>query len=294
MTDKKQRLKEIQRLLASVGLYQGAIDGLIGFKTYNAIIGLGRTGYKGKQASDIKNTSREIQKILVDEKLYFGAIDGIFGNGSMSALNHLIPAPKVTEDMLKRLYATIASGFAAPINKHMESYGIKTKAELCAFLANVVHESNGFKRLRENMNYSAKRLTEVWPSRFKTLAYAQEIAKGGQIRIADVVYGGRFGNGRDNGDGFAYRGGGLIHLTFKNNYQLCSIGINEPQLLTNPSLIVEPDIAVRSALWFWKRNNCSRPANFGDFEQVCIIINGGRNGMADRQAIHAKAWNTIF
>lgn len=288
MTDTKNVLKDIQRLLRLVSAYTGAIDGIFGWNSYSAVLLLS----KSKGAAH-KNVARQIQKILADNRLYFGAIDGLFGKGSISALNHLIPAPIVTEQMLKKIYKNCASDFAKAINDNASAYHIKTKADLCAFIANMIHESAGFNSLRENVNYSAKRLMQVFPNRFKTLDYAQSVVSGGVVSICDVIYGGRMGN-NTSGDGYKYRGGGLTHLTGVDNYRLCSIGINVPELFTNPEIIVHPEIAVKSAFWFWRNSACSRAANNGDFEAACRIINGGTNGLSERKALNAKAWNTIF
>lgn len=284
----KEVLKSIQVVLKEVGLYQGKIDGLIGCKTYYSVITL-------KEKNDLKKAKKDIQKILADNRLYFGEIDGIFGGNSMSAFNHAIPAPKITDDLLIRIQKNCALGFAGNINQYADKYHIKTKADLCAFIANIIHESNGFNNLRENMNYSASRLVQVFPKYFKSLVSARSIVAQGQVAIADVVYGGRMGNGKDNGDGFAYRGGGLIHLTGKRNYTLASIGTGvEDLLVKHPELIIQSEHAVKTAMWFWLNNRCSGYANKGEFDQVCRVVNGGNNGLAHRRELHQKAWNVLF
>ena len=88
---------------------------------------------------------------------------------------------------------------------------------LAAILAEAHHETGGqFQPVSENLNYSAKRLTEVWPSRFPTLAAATPYANNPQ-RLANKVYGGRLGNAGDD-DGWIYRGRGLAQITGKTNY----------------------------------------------------------------------------
>ena len=292
MNDVKQSLKEIQEILLEHGFYNGAIDGFFGFKSYQSILSLFLKAQK--QTSKHKNAALEIQKVLVKHRLYFGALDGIFGQNSIASLNSMLPAPTITEDNLKKIYPKCASGFAEPINQYAAIYQVKTKADLCAFIANILHESGGFKHLRENVNYSAQRLVQVFPNRFKTLSEAQAIVSRGTTAVCDVIYGGRMGNGLNNGDRYKFRGGGLIHLTGKNNYELCSIAIKMPELMDDTNLITQPDIAVKSAFWFWQKNLCSRPVNYGDFERACIIVNGGKNGLAERHALHERAWNTLF
>lgn len=280
-------LKDIQTVLKSVGLYTGAIDGLIGYGSYGAILKL------SAETSRHKQVAREIQKLLIQAKTYFHEVDGSFGPQSITAFNGLIPAPDITEQQLKSIYKNIQPGFATYINQYKDRFNLKNKADVCAFLANTIHESNGFKSLRENMNYSAPRLMQVFPKYFKSMAYAKTIQSGGAIAIADVVYGGRMGNNR-NGDGYKYRGGGLMHLTGSDNYKLADIGIGaNGKLHQNPEIIMQPEYAVLTAFWFWQKNMCSRPANQGDFNKVCTIINGGTNGLDDRIQLHKKCWNTI-
>lgn len=285
----KEVLKNIQRMLKTAGFYTGTIDGVFGINSYNAVILLSKAKWKNKQII------RELQQYLADQRVYFGAIDGDFGNGSFSALNNLMPAPKITDAHLQAVYKGCATGFANYINQNAAAFHITTKADLLAFLANNLHESGGFKNLRENMNYSAPRLFKVFPKYFKDLAAAQAAVNAGVIAIADIVYGGRMGNGKNNGDGYKYRGGGSIHLTGKENYTLCSVGIGlDKGLVNDPDLITKPEFAVKSALWFWQRNLCSRFTNQGEFERACIVVNGGKNGMDERKQLHAKLWNTIF
>ncbi|UXN80199.1 MAG: endolysin A [Caudoviricetes sp.] len=285
----KEVLKTIQTALKSTGLYSGSIDGVFGWNSYNAAIELSKAKGKNKQ------TIKEIQQILADQRVYFGAIDGDFGGGSMSGLNSLMPAPKITDALLQAAYKGCAPGFAQYINQHAEAFHIKTKADLLAFLANNIHESQGFKKLRENMNYRAPNLQKTFKKYFSSVAAAQAAINAGQVALCDIVYGGRMGNGKNNGDGFKYRGGGTIHLTGKENYQLCSIGIGLGNaLLNDPDMITKPEYAMKSAMWFWRKNLCSRHANHGDFEQVCRIVNGGTNGLDERNILHKKLWNTIF
>ncbi|ENV14772.1 hypothetical protein F965_00118 [Acinetobacter schindleri NIPH 900] len=285
----KEALKEIQRILKNLGLYLGVIDGVIGWASYDAVVQLSEGKGKNKQAI------KEIQQILADQRVYFGAIDGDFGNGSMTAFNQLMPAPKLSDANLQAIYKNCAPGFAQYINQHVADFNIKTKADLFAFTANVLHESEGFKKLRENMNYRAPTLYRVFKKYFPSEAAAQKAINAGVVALADIVYGGRMGNGKNNGDGFRYRGGGLIHLTGRNNYTLCSAGIGLGAALVNdPDMLTKPEYAVKAACWFWRSNACSRIANQGDFEQVCRVVNGGSNGLEERKALYKKLWTSIF
>ena len=101
-----------------------------------------------------------------------------------------------------------------------EKYEINTLNRAAGFLAQCSHESNNFRILEENLNYSADALIKVFPKYFKSLDEAKLYARNPE-KIANKVYANRMGNGDEaSGDGFKYRGRGFIQLTGKNNYQM--------------------------------------------------------------------------
>ena len=92
------------------------------------------------------------------------------------------------------------------LNQAMTKFEINTSARIAAFLAQVAHESSETTTLSENLNYSAVRLTQVWPQRFPSVVLAQAYAKNPE-KLANFVYAGRGGNGNSaSGDGWRYRG----------------------------------------------------------------------------------------
>lgn len=106
--------------------------------------------------------------------------------------------------------------------------------------------------------------------------------------LGSPIYFKRYEGRRDlgnsqTGDGYAYRGGGLLMLTGRRNYERCGNALGVP-LVEQPDLIVQPDIAVRSACWFWMSHNCNHLADAGDFLRLTRIINGGLNGIKERRA----------
>ena len=108
-------------------------------------------------------------------------------------------------------------GWHEALTTVLPKYEIDTVERVSAFIAQCTHESGGFKRLKENLNYKWESLRKVFPKYFSTDELAQEYAHK-QDRIANRVYGGRMGNGDESsGDGFRYCGRGLIQLTGKNN-----------------------------------------------------------------------------
>ena len=167
-----------------------------------------------------------------------------------------------------------------PLNNAFIKYGITDINEQAMFLAQTTHESNDYKRLEENFNYKPERLFEVFKKRVGTLENAKKLCSEGAKEIADFVYGGRLGNSQD--EGYKYRGRGIIQLTGKNNYKYYGKKLNI-DLVNNPDLAKEPDTAIEIALLFWKEKECGLYAKLGDVKTVTKLINGGYNGLADRQ-----------
>ena len=169
------------------------------------------------------------------------------------------------------------------INATFEKFDISTPERQACFLGQCAHESGGFTALSENLNYSASSLCRVWPKRFPTVTDGQNYERNPQ-KIANKVYANRMGNGdEESGEGFAYRGRGLIQLTGKSNYEACgeAIGVD---LVSNPDLVATPEYAALSAGWFWDKNNLNKFADANDMEGLTKKINGGTHGIEDRVA----------
>jgi len=103
----------------------------------------------------------------------------------------------------------------------------------------------GFRPRSENLNYRASALRRVFPTRVRSDAFAQELVAAGPAAIANTIYGGRYGNAQD--EGYKYRGRGLIQLTFKSNYETYGRKAGVPQIVQNPDLVNDPEIAVKIA-----------------------------------------------
>ncbi len=181
-----------------------------------------------------------------------------------------------------------ADDWADTFARVMEERPFSSDEDVPNFLGQVVHESAMLERIEENLSYSAQRLCQVWPRRFPTLASAQPFARNPRA-LANKVYGGRLGNTAPD-DGWAYRGRGLIQITGKTNYRLCSLGLfGDMRLLTNPQLLQEWQWAVESAGWYWDSRNVNALADGDDFDRVTRAINGGLNGQAQRLALYHQA-----
>jgi putative chitinase len=184
----------------------------------------------------------------------------------------------------------IGEEWVEPLAETFEKYDISTPKRQAAFIGQCMHESGGFKRLIENLNYSAKGLVATWPSRFPNEKYAQEYARKPK-RIAGKVYNGRMGN-ESAEDAAKYIGRGLIQLTGKENYANCGLGIGV-DLLGNPDWLATPKYAALSAGWFWHKRGLNELADAGDIATMTKRINGGNIGIEDRKAKINMVLNAI-
>lgn len=156
---------------------------------------------------------------------------------------------------------TRAGLFLDALNAAMAEFGIDTPIRQAAFLAQIGHESG-------------------------QLLYVKELASG-------KAYEGRRDLGNDvPGYGVKYKGRGLIQLTGYNNYVALMMAL-DIDCVNHPELLEEPINACRSAGWFWATNNLSRYADSGDFLTLTKRINGGTNGLKDRQELYARACKVL-
>lgn len=182
-----------------------------------------------------------------------------------------------------------AALFSGSLMLAADRFEIDTELRVAAFLAQVSHESARFRKTAENLNYSAEGLAKVWPSRFADMTggpteTAKRIARRPED-IANIAYAGRMGNGTaGSGDGWRYRGRGLIQITGREMYGLCGEGLGL-DLIANPEMLEAPLYAALSAGWYWQHKRLNRYADKGDIRGMTRIINGGLHGLADRQAI---------
>jgi len=177
------------------------------------------------------------------------------------------------------------------LNKLLPDYGIDTPERVAAFLAQCAHESGGFMFLQENLNYRAASLRKIFPKYFPTDTLAEHYAgmPNKAEAIANRIYANRMGNGPEpEGDGFRYRGRGLIQLTGKSNYEAFAESIETP-LEEIPAYLETFEGAVQSACWFWESNNLNQWADAGDIKTLTRRINGGLIGIEDREKHYAHA-----
>lgn len=156
------------------------------------------------------------------------------------------------------------------------TFSLGVKAELPDFLGNILHESLMLARLEENLYYTRpERLMEVWPRRFPTLALARQYVRSPQ-KLADYVYGNRLGN--INGDGWSYRGSGLIMATGRDNFALIEQATGLP-VVANPDMLRDPHAALEVAIAWWEAR--VPDSAMGNRVRVRRAVNGGDIGLRD-------------
>jgi putative chitinase len=157
----------------------------------------------------------------------------------------------------------------------------------------VAHESGSFRYNTENLNYSAKALRSVFGKYFPSDELANAYARKPE-KIANRVYGNRMGNGtEESGDGWKYRGRGLIQLTGHDNYRRCGEGIGL-NLEEEPDQVADnPAISVKAVGWFWKTNNLNQYADADDIKIITKRINGGYHGLEDRMEFLERARSVL-
>jgi len=180
----------------------------------------------------------------------------------------------------------MAEKWCIPLQFVCKKYNINTPNRIAGFLAQVGHESGGFRFTVENLNYRAEALTRSWPTRFPP-GVAESYAMQPE-RIANRAYSDRMGNGDEaSGEGWLYRGRGLIQLTGKDSYAAFSLEADNEALI-KPDLVAEPDLAALSAGWFWANKGLNIFADNKDIVGMTVKVNGGTNGLDDRQMRHSR------
>jgi putative chitinase len=163
-------------------------------------------------------------------------------------------------------------------------YEINTPKRIAGFIAQCAHESANFRILTENLNYRWQSLRKVFPKYFPTDELAQQYASrpNRAEAIANRIYASRMGNGpEESGDGWRYRGRGLIQLTGRQNYMWFAASLEiTPEEATEYLMTFEG--AAQSACWFWETNNLNQWADKGDIVTLTRRINGGTIGLDDR------------
>lgn len=196
----------------------------------------------------------------------------------------------LTPELLQELTFTsplsVVAPFAGPLNQLMPAWGVDSPLRRAHFLAQICHESAAFTRLVENLHYThVSAIVRVFPH----LSIRAASLVNNPQALANAAYANRGGNGDEaSGDGWRYRGRGLIQVTLKNNYLRIGAAI-DTDLVGSPDALIEPRMAVLSALAFWKLGDCNVPADADNVPNVTRIINPGLAGLADRSILKKRA-----
>jgi putative chitinase len=172
----------------------------------------------------------------------------------------------------------------------VDQFEINDENRMANFLGQCDHESGGFERFVENLNYSGQALWSLFRSHFASEDEANSYARQPE-RIANRIYANRMGNGDEaSGDGWKYRGKGCIQLTGKSNHEafFSAMGLDAD---TDPDEVAS-EYPLVSAAWFWNSRNLNGKADGGTdndtITAITKVINGGTNGLDDRIAKTGK------
>lgn len=163
------------------------------------------------------------------------------------------------------------------------------KNQLCHLLSNCDHESQGWTKFEENLNYRPNRLLKVFPKYFKGLADATAVVKAGVVAIADRIYGGRMGNRKGTSDAYNFRGSGPLMITGKNNFVLFDATVVD-DIEKNPDLM-RTKYKLETAFWFFDVNKIWVNARGNDESSIIKVrkqVNGGAIGLNDVRILFAK------
>lgn len=178
----------------------------------------------------------------------------------------------MTAEQLKQIAPgikhNVVETFLPHLNIYMERYEINTPLRQAAFIAQLLHESGGFRYVRE-----------IWGPTTAQRGYE------GRKDLGNVI----------KGDGERFKGRGLIQITGRANYEHVSKALtgSGTTFTDNPELLTAPCYAVESAAWFWKDRGLNELADKRDFEKITRRINGGLNGLVDRQKYYGLALDVL-
>jgi putative chitinase len=200
----------------------------------------------------------------------------------------------VTIEQLVRLAPQMRPGYREAFHSGqdvLDRWGISASPlRVAHFLAQVLHESQALTVEYENLSYSARRLAEVWPTRFRPrgpldpAAYARN-----PRRLANLVYGGRMGN-RNADDGYSYRGRGLLQLTGRASYERVTSMLRAaavpalavPDFVARPDAVLDPQWSLEVAAAMWCDKGCNELADGNQLDELTRRINGAGTGLAER------------
>lgn len=235
----------------------------------------------------MENAARAQQRLVA--KGYSISVDGDFGGKSYAALISFVGQQKDVSPLRSDLGKAMA--------KHFPGVGLTTPLRVAHALAQQSVETGGFSTLLESLNYSVAGLRATFSKARISDADCQRLGRkpgspAQQEAIANIVYGGDWGlknlGNSQAGDGWKYRGRGAKQTTGRSNYNDVKT-VTDIDVIGNPDLLADPDMAVQAACIFWSKKNCNGFADKDDILGLTKAVNGGTNGLPDRKAALVRA-----
>jgi len=202
-----------------------------------------------------------------------------------------------TKEHLAEIISADADDWYDALCELLPKYGITTERRVAHFLSQCAHESGGFKKLEENLNYSAKALRAVFGRYFGPAPKrdADEYHRKPEM-IANYVYMDEFRKYKmgnvEEGDGWRFRGRGLKQLTGRHNYTAFGKSV-DMSAEEAAEYVATPAGAIESACWFWDTNNLNSIADGDNVVKMTKKINGGNIGLEDRQRRYKHAMQVL-
>ncbi|QGH44985.1 glycoside hydrolase endolysin [Bacteriophage Phobos] len=210
----------------------------------------------------------------------------------------------LTPAALRRIFPRMTENRATEVlillDTALEAFpALDTPLRLSAFLAQAGVESGGFTKVRESLNYSIQGLLNGYPRSRISEADCRRLGRKDtegplsqerQREIANLVYGGRYGNNLPD-DGWTYRGGGPLQLTFRDNYRAAGVALGMP-LDANPAMIEDPVVGMLAAMWYFTARVDLKDVDAQRIDAVSRKVNGGDNGLLERRALYRTITET--
>lgn len=189
-----------------------------------------------------------------------------------------------------------ADEYEGPLISAAARYQINTVPRVAAWLAQLIHESNGLRTVQENLNYTPDALINTFGKKRFPLNLAQQFGRtanhpANQSMIAMIAYADRMGNGGvDSGDGWKFRGRGPLQLTGRDNYRRAGAAIGL-DLEAAPDRVLEPVVGALVSGWFWGQGtgkSLNALADAGKIDSISRAWNGGDNGLGHRRSLYEQ------
>jgi putative chitinase len=195
----------------------------------------------------------------------------------------------LTRDQFTKIFthcpAENVDTYLAGLNAAMDSAEINTTLRIAAFCAQIEVETNELSALVENLNYSAALLMKTWPRLFPNIGIANQYAHQSE-KIGNYAYGNRLGNGPpESGDGYRYRGRGILQATGKKHYEEAS-AVTGIDFISDPDKMTDPAYMFYVGTAYWTQSGLNDLADQGNIKAVSETVNGGDIGLAEREAYY--------